>query len=372
MSEDHHDSDRAIVALHTTAQSFMESERAEQVAEIAVDAIQNILGLPYNGVFLYDEEEHHLRPVAWSAEGEALVGEIPVFTPGDSLAWHVFETGQSQMYADVSLAPDRFNPDTSVGGEIIVPLDDRGVLLIGSDETDAFDEVDESLAQIVASHMTTALNRIEQEEELRRKNERLDEFVGIVSHDIRNPLNIAKGRIQLASEECDNDHLGHAADAIDRSIELFDELQRLARQGEQASSQSSISVAETTELCWQNVVTGGARLDLPSERTIRADESRLKQLVENLFRNAIQHAGEDVTVTVGDLEDGFFVEDDGPGIPPDVREQVFESGYSTHERGTGYGLPIVERVADAHGWEVRISEGADGGARFEITGVETA
>lgn len=100
------------------------------------------------------------------------------------------------------------------------------------------------------------------------------------------------------------------------------------------------------------------------------DRSRLQQLLENLIRNSIEHAGEEVTVTVGALEDGFYVEDDGPGIPADERDEEFAAGHSTSEGGTGFGLRIVQQVVEAHDWSIQLTEGSDGGARFEITGVE--
>jgi signal transduction histidine kinase len=74
----------------------------------------------------------------------------------------------------------------------------------------------------------------------------------------------------------------------------------------------------------------------------------------------------DVTVTVGDFAEGFFVADDGPGIPEQDREVVFERGYSTAD-GTGYGLAIVAELATAHGWSVTATESESGGARIEIS-----
>jgi signal transduction histidine kinase len=84
--------------------------------------------------------------------------------------------------------------------------------------------------------------------------------------------------------------------------------------------------------------------------------------------DAVEHAGQAVTVTVGDLENGFYIEDDGPGIPKAEREAVFDPGHSTSEEGTGFGLAIVREIANAHGWSVRVTGGAAGGARFELTG----
>jgi signal transduction histidine kinase len=111
-------------------------------------------------------------------------------------------------------------------------------------------------------------------------------------------------------------------------------------------------------------------LVIDTERTVRADESRLRQLIENILRNAVEHGGAAVTVTVGDLSSGFYIEDDGPGIPKDQRELVFRSGYSTDSEGTGFGLAIVKQIAEAHHWECSVTDGTDGGARFEFTSVE--
>jgi PAS domain S-box-containing protein len=208
------------------------------------------------------------------------------------------------------------------------------------------------------------------ERELERQNDRLDEFASVVSHDLRNPLNVASGKLELAGEECDSDHLDDVARAHERMETLVDDLLTLARQGETVDSPEPVDLTALAENCWDTIATTDATLAVETDRTVRADRGRLKQLVENLYRNAVEHGGEGVTVTVGTLEDGFYVEDDGPGISPDERDDVFEAGYSTTAEGTGFGLRIVRQVAEAHGWSVRVTDGTDGGARFEVTGVE--
>jgi PAS domain S-box-containing protein len=211
---------------------------------------------------------------------------------------------------------------------------------------------------------------ITEREEVKRANERLEEFTRIVSHDLRNPLNVATGQLALAREECDSEYL----DAVKRSHERMDalitDLLTFAREGETATDITTVAVAELTETCWQNVDTADATLVTATDRVIRADESRLAQLFENLIRNSVEHGDSDVTVTIGELEDGFYVADDGPGIPPEDRDDVFEAGYSTVSAGTGFGLSIVEQIVEAHDWEISVVESADGGVRFEITGVE--
>jgi PAS domain S-box-containing protein len=220
---------------------------------------------------------------------------------------------------------------------------------------------------------TDVTGRRERERKLERQNERLEEFVSVVSHDLQNPLNVAAGRLELADEECESDHLDAAARALDRMDELVADLLRLAREGERVNEIESVTLADVVEECWHNVTTAEAELVVETTRTIRADPGRLQHLLENLLRNAVEHGSTDgtgVTITVGDMDGGFYVEDDGPGIPEPKRSQVFESGYSTTPDGTGFGLAIVKEVVEAHEWSIRVTESTTGGARFEITGVE--
>ena len=229
--------------------------------------------------------------------------------------------------------------------------------------------------------------RVENERELQRQNERLEEFASIVSHDLRNPLNVAQGHLQLARETGDLEHLDTVSKAHGRMSGLVDDLLALAREGAEIDELESVDLAAFARECWRHVETPRGSLDVDVDRTIRGDSSRLAQLFENLFRNAVEHgstgsqpseaAGDavehgdaDVTVRVTASEGGFAIEDDGPGIPPEERDRVFRAGYSTSEDGIGFGLRIVKEIADAHGWDVAVTESEAGGARFEFAGVE--
>ena len=213
--------------------------------------------------------------------------------------------------------------------------------------------------------------RKEREQELEQQNEQLEQFASVVSHDLRNPLTVARGQLELLREESDSEHIDAIDSAHQRMDTLIDDLLTLARDGASPASPVVVDLEQFVQTCWQNVDTKAATLRTDIDRPIRADESRLRQLFENLVRNAVEHGGDGVTVTVGELADGFYVEDDGPGIPEPARGDVFDAGYSTAVEGTGFGLSIVKQVADAHGWAVRVGSGSDGGARFEFTDVDT-
>jgi len=214
----------------------------------------------------------------------------------------------------------------------------------------------------------------EREQRLREQNERLNEFASVVSHDLRNPLNVAISQAAMLREEVDaTDRVGEIERSLARMESLVDNLLTLSREGRGVEDPEPVSLSGVAYDAWRNVETDDADLIVDGTRRIVADESRLDRLLENLFRNSVEHAASDgVTVTVGALDsddaDGFYVADDGPGIPDERRDAVFERGYTTAETGTGYGLAIVERIAEAHGWTVNVAD-IDDGTRIEFAGV---
>ncbi|MFB6268688.1 MAG: GAF domain-containing protein [Halobacterium sp.] len=215
---------------------------------------------------------------------------------------------------------------------------------------------------------TDITDRKERERELERQNDRLEEFASIVSHDLRNPLNVARGYLELAEQSGDDEYFQRMDESLDRMNDIIESVLALARHGRSLDEARDLSLRDAVDRAWGNVDTADASLDVAGDYELAADPSRFGSLLENLFRNAVEHGGEDVTVTVGALGDdeGFFVADDGRGIPAGDREDVFEYGESRNDEGTGFGLAIVKSVAEAHGWTPELTEGEAGGARFEF------
>jgi signal transduction histidine kinase len=213
------------------------------------------------------------------------------------------------------------------------------------------------------------------ERKVERREERLGEFTSVVSHDLRNPLNVAQSSVELIRDDLDNDHV----DRIDRSLTridgIIDDVVTLVRRAGTVETPSPVDVETMSREAWSSVDTGGMEVVVTADGRIEADAGLLTELLANLFENAHEH-GTATTVTVepisgGESErgPGFAVADDGDGIPPSEREEVFEIGVSTGRGGAGLGLSIVREVANAHGWTVTVTDSAAGGARFEIAGV---
>jgi PAS domain S-box-containing protein len=225
---------------------------------------------------------------------------------------------------------------------------------------------DRATVQLVSRDVT---ERVERERELRRQNERLEEFASVVSHDLRNPLNVAQSALELL-DPGENDEL---LEKIDRSLgrmnEIIEDVLALAREGQAVNEPEPVDFEPLATEVWGTVETNDSDLSVVDDIKLNADPSRVQDLLANLFRNAVEHNDGPVTITVGAIDgDGFYVADDGDGISEEL--DVFEMGNTTADGGTGIGLAIVTQIADAHGWSVELTESDNGGARFELTGVE--
>ena len=232
-----------------------------------------------------------------------------------------------------------------------------------------------------------------QKQSLQRQNERLDEFASVVSHDLRNPLSTIDGWLSVAddavsSDDPDLDEAEMALENIEQAHErmetIVDGLLMLARAGQTVEETEPVALAAVATDAWDHAAVDDCTLDstIPADATIDADRDRLLQVFENLYRNAADHNELSVTLKTGLLGDagmntdggkreGFYIEDTGTGVPSAQRDEIFEHGYTTNDDdGTGTGLSIVKDVVTAHGWEIDVTTGTDGGARFEITGVD--
>jgi len=370
----------ALDELYSVTQRLMRAEAEGEICDVAVGAIPDVFEVPFGGLWLFDSEAVELQLTAETERARRVLDGDVVYRPGNSLSWEAFEAGELRRVPEDADEGHQYNEASRFDSELILPLGERGVLNIASEEADAFSRGEVQVARLLAVNIESALSRAQQEHALRVQNDRLEEFVSMVSHDLRNPLTVADGHLELARKSESNDHLSALDDALDRMDTLIDDLLTLAQQGYVVEGRTRLDLRRVAERAWSNVHTQDATLRTDGTVGLFADESRVLQVLENLFRNAVEHAGPDVTIYVGPLEslhtstrvstaeytDGFYVADDGPGIPAEDPSLVFEPGHSTDS--TGLGLAIVERIVDAHGWEITAGESVERGARFEIIG----
>jgi signal transduction histidine kinase len=362
--------DETTEALHDATRRLMAAETTGEAFEVCGRAAHDVLGFEGTGVREYDADAGLLRHVSFGGRVEN-IDERPPFPVDDSPHGEAFRTEETV----VETIPESDDPlgREAFSQAMYVPIGDHGVLSCGT-MTGTFDDADVRFAEILAENTAAALTAIEQRERLReqrreleRRNERLDEFASIVAHDLENPLALASGALDAYRDAGDEAFLRKAAGAIDRMDTIVSEVLALARSGGAVEDPDTVDLEHAAARAWSSLETGDADLAVDASAPVVADRDRLLRLLENLLANAVDHGGA-ATVRVSGDEDGFVVADDGTGLPDG---DVFEPNYTTAEDGTGFGLAIVEDIAQAHDWTVTAGESDRGGARFAVEGVTT-
>ncbi len=366
-----------IEAIHAVSTGMKVTTEKADIYDLFIEAVEQVLDI---SVCTLDECEGTVLKTRAVGSGMALEDfytETPLDQP-DSVAVETYEHDETIVIDDLDKTEYR-SASSSYRSVISVPVGRWGVFQAATTEQGAFDQTDRRLIELLADAAEAAIERVEREKELKHRaakleqqNEQLDQFASRLSHEMRNPLSVLDARLSLARDTDDPDHLDHMERSIHRMNRLIDDTLALARDGAIGVSVEPVALNQLAMTYWESIRTPYTKLDVATDAEIYADEDRLHQLLSNLFRNAVEHTGKGVTVTVGDLPDGFYVEDDGPGIPPGDREAVLTSGTSGLAHGTGLGLAVVDRVAEAHGWSLILTESDEGGARFEFRDVSFA
>lgn len=192
------------------------------------------------------------------------------------------------------------------------------------------------------------------------------DLASLLAHDVKNHLAVVEKRLDGYVEENGADYrLEAVLDSVDRMQQLTSQVLELSRQDVETHDPEPLDVEEIAGNAWNGVGVEDAELVVRDPPVVEADEREVLRVFENLFDNAVRHAGEDVTVEVGGTADGFYVEDDGPGVPDALLDEAMEPGVSGGG-GSGLGLYIVRRAAELQGWSVEVGENESGGARFEF------
>jgi signal transduction histidine kinase/FixJ family two-component response regulator len=343
---------------------------------------REVLGTDY-GALSHVEGDEYVFEIVQDPTGEAQSGDrVPLDQTNCERA---IVTEQTLVLEDIvrdapDLADRAGNTEQGIscylGTPVLVDGDVYGTFCFYDRErrTEPFSDWEITLVELLGNWVSYEQERRRHEAELTRERNRLEEFASVVSHDLQNPLGVALGRIDAARETGDEEHF----DAIERSLErmenLIEDILAVAREGETVTEPTPVDLRAVAEDAWSVVENDRSTLRIDADARYLGDPDRLQQLLENLFCNALDHAGGDVAISVGDLNDGtgFYVADDGPGIPADDRDRVFESGYTTSDEGTGFGLKIVSEIAEAHGGHVTVTESETGGARFEVRDLTVA
>lgn len=478
-------------AINNRVKELFTAESVDDVAMKTVSAAQDIMG--YEFVGFHEEQGDVLTPIQCTKKVREELG-APDIEKGSGIAWEAYRTGEIKAHPDVRDAKNILNEETIIRSEIAIPVNNFGVLLIGSTKINDFSTNNITILEILCQNAGKAIKQVKQkqyiekfkyfvelspdivqiinsngeityqsevspvvsynipdfegenilntvvddhtdriedellaiengldsvykteykyesddgsetywfeartqdtantdeidgvirtlreiserketEEKLRAKNKKLDQFTSVITHDLRNPLGVAKGYTNLLIDNIDEDsdlmrYADESISSIDRMEEIITNMLTLTKSGDITGVKKEIDLGSVISDAWKNIESRNATIENNlTEVRVDGDKSSLQQCFENVLRNAIEHGGSDVTIRFDTYSDGVYVKDDGPGIDSGITDTIFEMGETTERSGTGYGLYITAKIIEEHGWDIRVNELVNDGARFDI------
>lgn len=369
--------------LHDATREMMQETDRERICQTAVDTAQNALDLPISTIWLRSDDPPRLEPVAWSDQAEALFDEMPVFEPGNSISWQVFEEGDIRVFDDVRREDNRYNSETDIRGELMVSIGEYGVLNSGSTDPGEFGETDVALARLLAANTRAALERADREATLQRQTDQMEFFNSILRHDVLNGMTVIQGRTELLAEDLEGAQLRDAETILKWCDDIVEIVQRVRTTIDTLTGESDVQL-ESVEL------TGTIRAELdrvrkthpdvtfetslPDSVTVRATEL-LGEVLGNVLTNAVHHNDTDglrVSITASREPERntatVRVADNGSGVPDEAKEAIFRRDETGHAKssGSGFGLFFVDSMVDEYGGDVRVEDNEMGGATFVV------
>ena len=309
-------------AIQSTVLRLLAGESEDEVYQAALAALVRHLDADRRAVLRYDDGEFD------TVASAGLSSMTDGMTRGNQLRLleQSYLTGTPFVTDDVTDVRSATTAPTSETAPcrslLCVPVEGFGVLACMDRARGAFTEDDLEEIEPLGSYVTAALDRVNSgsadETASAGEGDRdtdLEAITAMLSHDVRNSLFIAGEYLDLARTLGEEDLFEQVETAHGRIEELIDGVVMLARTGDSVGTTEPVDLETVAERAWNVISANDARLEILDSAAIEADEGRLCQVFENLFRNAVEHNDTEVTVRVG-LADGdtFFVEDDGVGI----------------------------------------------------------
>jgi PAS domain S-box-containing protein len=344
-----------LEGVQVITRDMLAADSHEAVAREVLDRVPDLLDFPLSGIWRHDAGKNTLEPLAVTPKTDAFFDEIPAFTTTNSIAGHVFETGETEVIGNIDDRADAYESAGPIRSEIIAPIGEFGILTTGSTRKESFSESERRLVETLASNLETTMRLVSR----RRELELLDQVLGrLLRHNLRNKLTIIRGNAEQIRETNEHDtdvlveNIRRASDKLDKLSVHAQEMRDIVKTGAQTTQLSLTQVAdEAVSNVRREFPEATIQTEFDSDFTVVAHPN-LGTAVQQLVRNAIEHDTDHesptVTVRVRETADGPILEvaDNGPGIPVHELDILEQHGESALKHGSGIGLWIIDRLVD--------------------------
>ncbi|OKY77095.1 MAG: Signal transduction histidine kinase containing PAS domain [Candidatus Methanohalarchaeum thermophilum] len=362
-------------------------EKWQKIVDIMAEVIDVPAGLimrvkpPYIEVFRANKSEENPYEVGEKEELAGLYCEKVIKSKDKLLVPHAQKDERWKNNPDVELGMVSYLgfplewPDEDVFGTICV---------LDSEENrygEKYEDLMKEFRELVESHLKLIYQRKELERHIQEREEaekREDFLHSLLRHDVRNKLQITQGYLDLSKShnlprKVEN-YFSQAEEATKKSVEIIEKVRTLRKLSEE-EEKNEIKLCQLL----QNVIDNHKKVLEENKIELNCQKKEIKalggplleELFSNLLENAVKHADcEKIKISVkeGETLNTITVEDNGKGIPDEIKPKIFKRGFKDKETGgTGLGLYLAKEITENYGGKIEVRDSELGGARFDVT-----
>ncbi|MFW6083285.1 MAG: PAS domain S-box protein [Thermoplasmatota archaeon] len=355
-----------IEKLHDVANSFEQCKSEERVHDLVIEAAVNILGFDkLCSIEVVEEDQIFLKAI--SKEEEKVFDNQPLSDGG--YVKKTYENNRSYLINDASKDEDAEPVRDKYKSCISIPIGEKGVFQAIGFDTDDFDKEDLELAELLISHAEATLKRIKTDERLKFLN-------SLLRHDLNNKNQIVKGYLQLVQDDNllrdDIKLLKKAEKNTNEGIELIEKIKILSELEEEEITNVNIGkiIDEVVQKIFSEEYSNGFNIEVDKINHLVKGGSLLYELFSNIVTNTIIHSEGNIIKITSKKENGnlvISVEDNGKGIPEEIRDKIFDKGFKKGSfSGSGLGLYLVKKISQYYGGSISLKDSDMGGTRFDV------
>ncbi len=366
--------ERRLMALVKVFRDIKMARSKEEVYEMAVNALFRVLNFSYAAVGVVEGEKIIMRKSIGYEEPDIQV--LDLYGGRGVVAW-VARNRRPYYVPDVQKEPLYISTGQVTRCEYATPIivDDRvfGVLDVEREKPNSITQEERDLVDMLAEHVAVALVGLERQEELQKAKNFQELMVHILSHDLKNPLAVSSGYVEMLREEYSEEYVDGIHRALRESFNIIEKVRLFSRlgSGRIREERKNISLKERIESIGALILKKyeNVKLLINMEEINIEGYPILDEVFLNIIDNAFKYGATRVSVDAS--EDSSVVEiriaDNGPGIPDDMKEKIFEPFERlSSQTGSGLGLAIVKMIVELHQGKVWVEDNDPQGSVFVI------
>ncbi len=361
-----------LITLDEIARKLKMAKSKDEIYDIAIQNLYRVLNL-YNSAIL--EIKDHTLVIVKSRgyvnpdiklDIDSEKGITP-WVARNNLPYYSPNTDEDPLYiVGVRGAKSEYATPISIDDKVY------GVLDVQKDEPYSISEDDMKLIDLLANNMAVALRSLEIQKDLEKAKNLQELMLHIVSHDLKNPLAVIEGYIDLLREEFDPSYLDAMQMAVEEASSIIEKARLFSKLGagkideERKLIDLKEEIEEVISLLSHKYPSG--KINMAADKIEIYAFPIIREVFSNIIDNAFKYGANNVNISINEKEDSVEIRiaDDGPGIPKEMRNTIFDAFKTYSKKGSGLGLNIVKMIVEMHDGKVWVEENKPKGSVFVI------